>query len=317
MTFKKTILVSDKVHPLLMDGLRAVGMTVDYHPLMSYDEVKSQVKDYDGIVINSKVICDKAFIDSLRQLDFIGRLGSGLDIIDLPYAALKGIEVISSPEGNSNAVAEHVVGMLLGLLANIGCSHQDIQNLSWNRERNRGEEIIGKTIGIIGYGHTGPALASKLVGFDVHVMAYDKYRDHFNGDNNVEESTLENLVNNADIISIHLPLTEETTDLIDTDFLKKVKHGAIIINTSRGKILDSNALLEALASGHIQGACLDVLENEKPETWNESEKLTYNGLLQRKNVVITPHIAGWTHRSLELIASILLRKICSFYGIES
>ncbi len=312
----KRILISDKVHPLLTDGLEKEGFEVNYQPKMPYGKVCEQVKKYDGIIINSKVICDQKFIDNARHLDFIGRLGSGLDIIDLPYAKVSGIEVISSPEGNANAVAEHALGMLLSLHHSIGISHQDLIRENWNREPNRGTELGGKVVGIVGYGHTGPAFAERLKGLNVDILVCDKYKNNLSRQKErITQVDLDTLVQTSDIVSIHLPLTNETQRLVDESFLAQMKSEAIIINTSRGNILDSGALLNALESDHLGGACLDVLENEKPETWSEAEKRTYTGLLKRKNVIITPHIAGWTHQSLKLIASILLKKICKFYEV--
>lgn len=311
---KKRILITDKVHPLLPDGLKNKGFEVNYQPKMPYEDVCSAIKDYDGVIINSKVICDSSFLDTARHLDFIGRLGSGLDIIDLPYAKEVGIKVISSPEGNANAVAEHALGMLLGLLHKHHPAHQDVSTLNWNREPNRGEELAGKTIGIIGYGHTGPAFAEKLKGCQVNILVHDKYRkDMLDEEDNVTVVSLEQLIAMSDVVSIHLPLTDETQGMVDQTFFSRMKKGSIIINTSRGKILDSRALLDALTSGQISGACLDVIENEKPETWTVEQTKVYMGLLDRSDVLITPHIAGWTHQSLELIASILLKKICKYY----
>lgn len=310
----KKILVSDKVHPLLVDGLKGTGATIDYHPKMPYIDVKNIINNYHGVIVNSKVICDQSFIDSAPHLDFIGRLGSGLDIIDLPYAAKKGIEVISSPEGNANAVAEHAMGMLLSLLHKLGNSHKDVRKQEWNREPNRGEELKGKTIGIIGFGHTGPAFAKKLSSFDVTILAYDKYQEDLSSKAPyVTKVTLTELKEMSDIISIHLPLTHETYSWVDKAWLAACKPGAIFINTSRGAIVNSHDLLLHLKSGHLKGACLDVLENELPATWQGTLKQTYLALLDRKDVIITPHIAGWTHQSLKLIASILLKKITSFY----
>jgi len=310
----KKILISDKVHPLLIDGLKKEGALVDYHAKMPYSKVKSIINEYDGVIVNSKVICDAAFLNSALHLDFIGRLGSGLDIIDLPYAAQKGIEVISSPEGNANAVAEHAMGMLLSLLHNLGCSHESVRQQEWNREPNRGEELKGKTIGIIGFGHTGPAFAKKLSSFDVTILAYDKYKDDLSKHAPyVEDVPLAELKKRSDIISIHLPLTAETDGWVDDDWLAACKQGAFLINTSRGAIVSSADLLSHIESGQLKGACLDVLENEIPETWEGEQKRVYLSLLGLKNVIITPHIAGWTHQSLELIASILLRKIIAFY----
>lgn len=311
---KKRILITDKVHSLLSDGLKNKGFEVNYQPKMPYKDVCISVKDYDGVIINSKVICDRHFLDNASHLDFIGRLGSGLDIIDLPYAKEVGIEIISSPEGNANAVAEHALGMLLGLMHRLHHAHNNVSSLQWNREPNRGEELSGKTVGIVGYGHTGPAFAEKLKGCQVKVLVYDKYRkDIPEANDQVNVVDMEELLAQSDIISIHLPLTEETDQMVDQAFFSRMKKGSIIINTSRGKILNSESLLDALTSDHLSGACLDVLENEKPETWSKQEMYTYKGLLDQSNVVITPHVAGWTRQSLELIASILLEKICKYY----
>ncbi len=310
----KRILISDKVHPLLVDGLRNEGAVVDYHPKMPYADVKDIIGNYQGVIVNSKIICDASFIDQASHLDFIGRLGSGLDIIDLPYAAQKGVEVISSPEGNANAVAEHAMGMLLSLMHNLGNSHEDVRQQAWKREPNRGEELKGKTIGIIGFGHTGPAFAKKLSSFDVTILAYDKYKKNLRAHASyVEEVSLEALKERSEVISIHLPLTQETNGWINNKWLESCKPQSIFINTSRGAIVNSQDLLSNLKSGHLKGACLDVLENEVPSSWIGDLKHTYLSLLDRKDVIITPHIAGWTHQSLELIASILLRKISSFY----
>ena len=311
---KKRILITDKVHSFLSDGLKNKGFEVNYQSKMPYEDVCSVISDYDGVIINSKVICDRTFLDRASHLDFIGRLGSGLDIIDLPYAKEVGIKVISSPEGNANAVAEHALGMLLGLLHHLHNAYQDVSSYNWNREPNRGEELSGKTIGIIGYGHTGPAFAEKLKGCHVKVLVCDKYRrDIQEREDDVKVASLEELISLSDIVSIHLPLTNETHMMADQGFFSSMKEGSIIINTSRGKILDSEALLDSLTSGHLSGACLDVLENEKPETWTDKESAIYKGLLDRSDVIITPHIAGWTHQSLESIASILLEKICNYY----
>lgn len=313
MTEKK-ILITDKVHPLLVDGLRKCGCLVEYHPHMPYDIVRANVSKYNGIVINSKVVCDRSFLDQAGHLDFIGRLGSGLDIIDLPHAASKGIQVISSPEGNANAVAEHALGMLLSLMHHLGRSHEDVRQLQWNREPNRGEELKGKTVGIIGFGHTGPALARKLSQCEVQIKVYDKYRSDI-GDHHpyIIPASLEDVLITSDILSIHLPLTSETQNLVNKELLARCKQGVILINTSRGSIVNSKDLLEMIERGHVGGACLDVLENEVPNTWSALQKNTYEALLQRKDVIITPHIAGWTHQSLKLIASILLDKIVAFY----
>lgn len=312
----KNILITDKVHDLLIEGLKAHGFLVDYSPSMSYDQVRKRVINYDGLVINSKVICDQEFLNHCHHLDFIGRLGSGLDIIDLEYAAKLGIQIISSPEGNANAVGEHVLGMLLTLLHHINRAHWDVRKREWNRESNRGTELKGKTVGIIGFGHTGPAFAQKLKCMGVQILVYDKYRNpnptEYPG---IELVSYSELLSNADIVSIHLPLTEETRMMVDEDFLAQMKRGAILINSSRGLIVRSAAVLKALNSGQLSGACLDVIENERPELWTVEEEKIYQDFLTSDRVVLTPHIAGWTQESLELIASVMLVKIRKFYKL--
>lgn len=312
----KKVLVTDKVHPLLIDGMRAKGLTVDDHPKMSYEDVRVAVAEYQGLIINSKVVCDKRFLDEAVHLDFIGRLGSGLDIIDLPYAEQINVAIISSPEGNANAVAEHALGMLLSLTNSVSRAHHDVLQFKWNREPNRGTEITGKTIGLIGFGHTGSAFANKLSGMNVKILVYDKYRKNIAQEfTKVKEVTLDDLIKQSDVISIHLPLTLETRYMVDKNFLSKMKENAILINTSRGKIVVTEELNKSLKAGRLSGACLDVLENEKPETWTESEQVMYTELFNNRKALITPHIAGWTHQSLESIASILLKKICNFYQL--
>ena len=312
----KRILITDRVHPLLVEGLRSFGLSADDAPNMSYNEVKEAVSDYDGLIINSKVVCDETFLASAAHLDFIGRLGSGLDIIDQEAARSKGIAVISSPEGNANAVGEHALGMLLSLLNNISRSHHDLLTYQWVREPHRGQELRGKSIGIIGYGHTGPAFARKLRSMGVNIYVYDKYKAlNEREESGVTPVALDRLISSADVVSIHLPLTDETKDMVDISFLLQMKPGSILINTSRGQIVRSSDLLQCLITGQIGGACLDVLENEKPDTWSDAEKEVYTAMLGMKNVLITPHIAGWTEESLHAIASILLSKIQAFYSL--
>ena len=307
----KKILISDKVHDCLCAGLTEMGFEVDYSPKMSYQDVKDKAGDYQALIINSKVICDRAFLDRVTHLEFIGRLGSGLDIIDLPYAKKVGIKIISSPEGNAHAVGEHALGMLIMLLQKMYPAYDLLRQGKWIREAHRGTELNNKKIGIIGYGHTGLAFAQKLSGLNVHILVYDKYKEV--RDDKVSPVSLSTLLNESDVVSIHLPLTDETRYMVDEKFLQSMKRGSIIINTSRGWILKSSALLDALESQHLSGACLDVLENEQPHTWSPEEEHIYSTLLRRDDVVATPHVAGWTHRSLQLIAEVLLRKITKYY----
>ena len=312
----KKILVTDKVHPSLVEGLEHQGFVVDYVPKMDYSRVIESLSDYNGLIINSKVICDKAFLDKGQHLEFIGRLGSGLDIIDLDYARALGIRIISSPEGNANAVGEHVLGMLLTLLHNINRAHFAVRHQKWNREENRGIELKNMTVGILGFGHTGPAFAQKLTGMGVRILVYDKYRTFDPGDfPYIRTEPLDFILEQADILSIHLPLTGETIDLVDAHFISKMKKGAILINSSRGRIVRSDAVKDAIESGQLSGACLDVLENERLDKWSEEEQHTYSYFLTSDRVILTPHIAGWTIQSLELIATVLLSKIRNFYNL--
>ncbi len=304
------VLITDAVHNLIIKAIENLGYHVDYIPKMPYEALGPIIRDYEGIIINSKIIMNKEMIDLAKKLTFIGRLGSGLDIIDLPYAAEKNIEVISAPEGNSNAVAEHAMGMLLGLVNNLYRADLEVRDFKWNREKNRGLELKGRKIGIIGFGHTGPAFAEKLAGFDVKVFAYDKYKKGYTEPYDfVNESSIEFIQENCEIISIHLPLTSETRFMIDETFFSKCRKSPIIINTSRGKILKIKDLINALNKKIIRGACLDVLENEKPATFSDVEKEMYGELFSMENAVFSPHIAGWTKESKKKIASTLIHKI--------
>jgi D-3-phosphoglycerate dehydrogenase len=304
------VLITDAVHNSIIKAIQKLEYDIDYIPRMPYEALGPIIHQYEGIIINSKIIMNKQMIDKAEKLTFIGRLGSGLDIIDLPYAAEKKIEVISAPEGNSNAVAEHALGMLLGLINNLYRADQEVRNFQWNREKNRGIELKGRKIGIIGFGHTGPAFAEKLSGFGVNVFAYDKYKEGYATSYSfVKESSIEYIQDHCEIISIHLPLTGETRFMINASFFNKCKKAPIIINTSRGKILSIKDLIDALNSKTIRGACLDVLENEKPKTYTEEEKAMYGALFSLENVVFSPHIAGWTKESKKKIASTLIQKI--------
>lgn len=304
------ILITDKVHDILISKLKSKHCEVIYDTSVDNDRLEEIIGDYDGVIINSKIIMNKTRIDKGTLLKFIGRLGSGLEIIDVPYAESRGIKVYNSPEGNRNAVAEHEMGMLLALTNNLLRADREVRNFQWNREKNRGMEIRGKTIGIIGLGHTGGSFAEKLYNWGTRVISYDKYKTEYPPSIDfVEKVDLNTVITQSDIISLHLPLTLETTHFVDESFLNKCKNGVIISNTSRGKVVDTKALLTHLQSGHVGGACLDVFENEKPETFDSGEIEVYSALYKLDNVILTPHIAGWTHESLELIATILFEKI--------
>ena len=314
---KKKVLITDGVHPLLPRGFEAMGFEVHYQPNTKLEQVHEIVHEYEGMIINSKIICDPSLLDKARQLRFIGRLGSGMEIIDQVYAAQKGIAVFNSPAGNCNAVAEHALGMLLALANKLTKGDVEVRQKIWNREANRGFEITGKTVGIIGFGHTGSAFASKLRGMDVRILTYDKYKTNYAEHlHYVEETTMEAIFQEADILSFHLPLTSEVVHLADDAYLSKFRKPLILINTARGKIIPTQTLLNGLESGKLIGVCLDVFENEKPPTFGAKEQQLYEQLYRFSNSILSPHVAGWTVESKEKLAAILLQKVNLFYQNE-
>ncbi|MBK7935574.1 MAG: hydroxyacid dehydrogenase [Lewinellaceae bacterium] len=307
----KRVLITDDCHPLLTEGLANLGYTCDFFPDITPEETRQRITDYEGLIINSKIIVDRAFLDTAKKLRFVGRLGSGMEIVDRVYAEAKGVAVVSSPEGNRNAVAEQALGMLLALANNLVPADREVRQNVWRREPRRGWELRGKTLGIIGFGHTGSQFARKLAGMEMTVLAYDKYQPAgFAADMPwVRESTPGELQQQSDIISLHLPLTAETKHVVDDAFISRCKRGFILINTARGACIKTGDVVAALEDGRIGGACLDVFENEKPATFSETEKQVYERLHRLENTVLTPHIAGWTQESKRLLAEVLLHKI--------
>lgn len=307
---KFKILVTDHVHPYLLTQFETNALSCDYRPDIRLEEVHEIIHKYHGIVINTKTKMNASLIDKAIILRFIARLGSGLDIIDLPYAKKKKIHVINSPEGNRNAVAEHALGLLLSLNNKLASCQEEVKNRVWDREAHRGREIKGLTIGIYGYGHTGSSFVKLLQGFDANVLVYDKYKTHYVDDlRYVTETDEMSLVRQSDIISFHLPLTDETHHLVNDKFLSRCREGVILINTSRGKVVKTPDLLIGLMTGRIAGACLDVFENEKGATWTEEEKKMYSQLFALENVVCSPHVAGWTVESKLRISEVLWLKL--------
>ncbi len=301
---KYSILITDEVHPLLKESLEKDGCTVNYRPDINEEEVLEIISRYNGLLINSKVFVGKEILDRAAQLKFVCRIGSGLDTIDLDYAKQKNIIVFNSPEGNRNAVAEHALGLLLNIMNNISIANAQVKNKHWIREANRGNELSGKAIAMIGYGNTAQAFAKILKGFDVKILAYDKYLNNFEN-----QSSLETIFEQAEILSIHLPLTAETKYMMDYSFLSSFKKPIWLINTSRGKVLRTADLLLALNGGKIISAALDVLENEKLNSMSEEERKVFEQLIADKRILLSPHIAGWTHESKKKIAEVLLEKI--------
>lgn len=307
----KKVLITDDCHPLLADGLERLGYSCDFMPDITPENTLNLIPDYEGLIINSKILVNRAFLDRAVRLRFVGRLGSGMEIVDRAYAADRGVAVLSSPEGNRNAVAEQALGMLLALMNNVLRSDREVRANTWRREANRGNELRGKTIGIIGFGHTGSQFARKLAGMEMTVLAFDKYKTTGYASEMpwVLESNLSDIQEQADIISLHLPLSAETRHLVDADFIERCKNGFILMNTARGACINTADVVAALEAGSIGGACLDVFENEKPPTFSAAEAALYERLHALGNVVLTPHIAGWTQESKYLLAAVLLEKI--------
>jgi D-3-phosphoglycerate dehydrogenase len=311
-----TVLFIESVHEILHERLAAAGHAVECRYDASRAELLADGHLYEGIVVRSRIKIDREFMDACANLRFIARSGSGLENIDVAYAESKGIAVYNSPEGNRDAVGEHAVGMLLRLMNNLRQADADVRAGRWPREENRGYEIAGKTLGIIGYGLMGSSLAQKLSGFGARVIAYDKYKIGFSSQL-VQEVTLEELQQQADIVSLHLPLTDETHYYADAAFFASFAKSIYFINTARGKNTDTQALVEALKSGKVRGACLDVIEYEKAslEGLEKDPSLTaMRDLIGMSNVVLSPHIAGWTHESYEKLSSVLADKILGVRG---
>ena len=306
------VLVTDDCHPILVEKLIVENVAVDFLPKLTLEQIDEIIAQYDGIVINTRVKMDQRRIDLGKELKFIARMGSGLDIIDLKHAALKGIKVISSPEGNAQAVAEHSLAMLLALFNKLPLGSEQVRLFKWNREHARGRELSGKTVGIIGYGHTGPAFAKVLSGFNVNVKVFDKYKHvpgEISGLATIGNAAFEEVISTSDIISFNIPLTDETAFLVDEPLISKMKTGVILINASRGKVTNLKAIINGLQSGKIAGCCLDVYPNEKTETYTTEEEDIISELASHPSVILTPHVAGWTIESKEKIALVLVEKI--------
>jgi D-3-phosphoglycerate dehydrogenase / 2-oxoglutarate reductase len=304
-------IVTALVAPFLIEQLQAKNYIVDYQPNITYDDLLPTIGEYNLLITTTSIKIDKSMLDAATSLKFIGRLGSGLEHIDVEYANKKNIKCVSSPEGNCLSVAEHTLGLLLNISKKINKSNLEIKNGFWNRETNRGEEIGGKTIGIIGLGNTGKAFAKLLTGFGCNILGYDIDETVFEN-NLVQKSTLQNIANIADVISFHLPLSSSTYHFANSNFFKMLGNTPYILNTSRGNVIDTNCLINALKNNTIKAAGLDVLENEKIETLLQVEASNFNWLLQQPNVIITPHIAGYSQQSLLKMAQITLQKLGLF-----
>lgn len=314
------ILLLDTNHPLIEKQLSEKGFVLDADYTSTYDEVLEKIRNYEGIIIRSRIPLDHNFLTKATHLKFIARVGAGMENIDVNAAQDLGIQLINSPEGNRDSVAEHVVGMLLILMNRLFIASNEVKNGIWKREENRGDELLGKTFGIIGYGNMGKATAKRLSGFGIKVIFYD-IKDNLS-DEFATQVSLDEIQKRADILSLHIPLTDETYYMIDENFIAKMQKNFYFVNTARGKNLKTKALVEALKSGKVLGACLDVLEYEKSSFENldtstslstkENQDLKY--LLDSDKVIVTPHIAGWTLQSKEKLAQVIVDKILTnFY----
>ncbi len=309
------ILFADSNHPVLHETLMAAGHQCDLLWDKPAPELMALLPGYDALVIRSRFKITKNIIDACPQLRCIGRVGAGMENIDVPYARSKNITCLSAPEGNRDAVGEHALGMLLMLLNQLKKADAEVRSGIWLRAENRGHEIAGKTVGIIGYGHMGSSFAKKLQGFDCRVLAYDKYKTGF-GAPHVTEATLQQLFDECDILSLHLPLTAETEYIVNGDFISKFKKNIYLVNTARGKCLRTGDLVAALESGRVKGACLDVLEYESV-SFEQIEQNTlpepFKYLVNSDKVILSPHIAGWTHESNYKMSRIIAEKMAEVF----
>jgi len=309
------ILFVDTVHPYLEEQLREHGFKLEHFTSTSKEEFIKVAGNYEGFVIRSKFILDKTLLEHCTRLKFIARAGAGMENIDVDFAREKGIDCINSPEGNRDAVGEHALGMLLMLMNHLKKADAEVRKNVWIRAENRGHEIMGRTIGIIGYGNTGSRFAKKLSGFDANILVYDKYKKDIS-DAFVKQTDMTEIFEKADVVSLHIPLTEETTYLVNESWISSFKKPIYVINTSRGQNLNTADLVNALKNKKVLGACLDVSEYESSsfeamDKGSIPEPMKY--LIQSEQVILTPHIAGWTHDSNYKMSYWLAKKILEKY----
>lgn len=303
-----SILIADEMHPSLFTMLDEAGFTYIYQPKITRSELLEQIGFFEGLIIRSKTTVDEEVLSRASHLQFIGRAGAGLDLIDLEAAERRNIRVFHAGEGNRDAVAEHSVGMLLALLANILKADREVRQGVWDREGNRGYELGNLTVGLIGYGNNGRATAQRLSGFNCRILAYDKFLTNY-ADTFVEEATLNQIIAEADVLSLHIPLTDETRMMINDLFIEHFAKPFYLINIARGEIVSLAAVVRGLESGKIRGACLDVLENEKLAKLTPDQQTAFDYLRQSDRVVLTPHVAGWTHESYVRINEVLVKQL--------
>ena len=306
----KKVLIIDKMHDSISSMLEEIGYVPTYSPNITRKEILEIIKGFDGIIIRSKTSIDKELLDRGSNLKFIARAGAGVDQIDVDQVNVRGIKLFNAPEGNRDALGEHAVGLLLALTNNIVKADKEVREFIWDREGNRGHEIGSLTIGLFGYGNMAEAFAQRLSSFGCEILTYDKFKTGYS-DNFVKEVTLEELQKKADVLSLHTPLTALTKGFINKDFIKMFQKDIWLINTSRGEVVSVEDVLSLLKSGKIKGAALDVLEKEKFMLLDEREKKIYNSLFEQSNVILSPHVAGWTFESYMKINEVLIGKIKS------
>lgn len=300
------ILIVDDLHPIFKEQAEKLGFEVDDRPSITRNETLTIIKDYIGIAVRTKFRIDETLFDAATKLRFVARAGAGLDNIDEGIAKERNIRLINAPEGNRDAVGEHAVGLLLALMNNFRSADQEVRNGLWDREGNRGYELKDKTVGLIGYGFMGQQMAKKLSGFEVKIIAYDKYKTGFSTET-VREVSMEEIVKHSDILSLHVPLTKETRQMVNDEYFFHFKKPFFFINTARGEIVNTSSVLRAIENGKILGAGLDVLETEKFPAL--AEQPWYKDLSINKKVILTPHVGGWTFESYQKISEVLAQKL--------
>lgn len=308
MKTKGKVLIIDKMHESIVPLLEQHGFEPDYQPSISRAEIIEVLDQYDGLVVRSKTAVDQELLKNSGQLRFVARAGAGLDQLDMEVLEERNIAVVNAPEGNRDALGEHALALLLNLSNRINQGDAQVRSGIWDREGNRGFEIKGKTIGLIGYGYMGSAFAEKLSGLSCTTIAYDKYKTNYS-DNFVRETTLEELFEKTDILSLHVPLTDETRFMVDQTFLNQFNKSILVLNTARGEVLSLRDLLDALDAGKVLGAGLDVLENERLATLSNDQKEDFKRLSAHSKVILTPHVGGWTFESYQKINEVLVNKI--------
>ncbi len=308
----RKIIIIDDFHPYFTENLEASGIECHYHPDVPANEVADLIYPFEIVAVRSKVNFDKTILDRLPNLKCIARGGAGMDNIDETYAQSKSIELLNAPEGNRDAVAEHTIGLLISLSKNIVKSHNEVAKGVWNREANRGWEIGGKTIGLIGFGNTGSRVARKLKGFDCKVLAYDKYLTSNETSQDAELVSLETLLKSSDVISFHVPLTSETKWMLSSNLISQMKEQVVLINTSRGGVAKMEDVLDGIKGGKIKSFACDVLEDEKIENYTEEKRVFLNTLINDYQIIVTPHVAGWSVESYFKISQVLSEKVKAY-----